>query len=222
MEARVSVVLTSCNRLDLLKRTIESFNAMNTYPVEEFIIVEDSANKEMHKVLCDLYPDYTLLLNGVNMGLIDSIDRAYSMVKTPFVFHTEDDWEFIKPGFIELALKPVINNHLVMQTWISNIHNQPVDSEIRITGGVKYRYASIAGMDNLWHGFTFHPGIRNMRVYKEIAPWAQWSDKEDFLALRECKIGEEYFRRGYRAAVLSEDYCVHTGGQATTWNTGQK
>ena len=85
MESRVSVVLTSCNRMDLLRRTIESFNAMNTYPIEEFIIVEDSANKEMHKILCDLYPDYTLLLNGVNMGLIDSIDRAYSLVKLSLI-----------------------------------------------------------------------------------------------------------------------------------------
>jgi glycosyltransferase involved in cell wall biosynthesis len=49
MEKGVTVVMTSYNRLELLKKTVASFFLMNTYPIEEFIIVEDSCNKEMHK-----------------------------------------------------------------------------------------------------------------------------------------------------------------------------
>ena len=33
--------------------------------------------------------------------LLASIDRAYSKVKTEWVFHCEDDWEFFSGGFIE-------------------------------------------------------------------------------------------------------------------------
>lgn len=216
MEPTVTLVITSCNRIELLKRTIWSFFQYNTYPIEEVIIIDDSANTEMHKQLKDLYPNYTLILNGRNIGLIDSIDRAYSMVKTPFVFHCEDDWEFIKPSFIEPSLNVIRNNHMIMQVWISNIHNQPVDAEIQYAEKVPYKQASLDGMDHLWHGFTLNPGIRSMRIYKEIAPWAQWSTPADFTAKRECLIGEEYFRRQYRGAVLLENYCVHNGGMAST------
>jgi len=217
MESLVSVVITSCNRLNLLKHTIETFNAMNTYPIKEFIIIEDSANKETHKELCALYPDYTLILNGKNRGLIDNVDRAYAVVTTPFVFHMEDDWEFLKPGFIEPSIDVITNNHMVMQVWISNIHNQPLDPDSSSSGGTTYRYAALDGMNHIWHGFTFNPGIRSVRAYQSLAPYSQWSPETDFLALRECKIGEEYFRRGYRAAVLMDSYCKHTGELESTW-----
>jgi len=222
MELEVTVVVTSCNRIGLLKKTIESFLAMNDYPIAEFIIIDDSGNAEAHRRINELYPNYTRIFNGKNEGLIDSIDRAYSMIKTPYIFHFEDDWEFIKGGFISQALKIIQMNHLVMQVWISNIHGQPVDSEVRIADSIEYRYASLDGMDHLWHGFTFHPSLRSVRVYKEAAPWSQWSPPTDFLALRECKIGEEYFRRSYRAAVLMEEHCVHKGGADSTWNVEQK
>ena len=37
----VTVVLTSCNRQDLLERTLDSFFLHNTYPIREFIVIED-------------------------------------------------------------------------------------------------------------------------------------------------------------------------------------
>ncbi len=216
MDSLVTVVITSCNRLELLLKTIQSFNAMNTYPIEEFIIIDDSGNTSAHRQICEWFPSYTKIFNGKNMGLIDSIDRIYATVRTPFVFHCEDDWEFIKPGFIEPSLNVIRNNHMIMQVWISNIHNQPVDPEIQYAEKVPYKQASLDGMDHLWHGFTLNPGIRSMRIYKEIAPWAQWSTPEDFTAKRECLVGEEYFRRQYRGAVLLDNYCIHNGGMVST------
>ena len=217
MNSLVTVVITSCNRLELLKRTIESFRKMNDYPIEEFIVIEDSANVLMHQWLSELYPNITFIFNGKNEGLINSIDRAYAIVKTPFVFHSEDDWEYTKPGFIRASLNIMENNHMVQQVWLENMHNQPLDPETISAGGTPYKYAAYDGMDHIWHGFSFHPGIKSMRIYKELAPYSQWSPESDFLALRECKIGEEYMRKNYRAAVLFGEYCIHTGGGQSTW-----
>jgi hypothetical protein len=41
-EDLVTIVLTSCNRPDLLKKTLESFIKHNTYPIKEAIIIDDS------------------------------------------------------------------------------------------------------------------------------------------------------------------------------------
>jgi hypothetical protein len=220
----IDIVITSCGRLDLLKRTINSLIKYIDYPINKIIIIDDSASNETKEGIVKFmdasqFPSkkVELIFNKENIGLINSIDKAYQLIESEFFLHCEDDWEFLKAGFIEPSLKIIQNNHLVMQTWISNIHNQPIDAEIQIADGIQYRYASIDGMDHLWHGFTLNPGIRSLRVYKAAAPWAQWSSSSDFLALRECKIGYEYFLRGFRAAVLLDSYCIHIGGLNSTW-----
>ena len=38
---KVTVVITSCGRLDLLDKTLSSFMEFNTYPIEKFIIIDD-------------------------------------------------------------------------------------------------------------------------------------------------------------------------------------
>jgi hypothetical protein len=44
----VTLVLTSCGRQDLLERTLDSFFVYNTYPIREFIVIEDGDGKKMH------------------------------------------------------------------------------------------------------------------------------------------------------------------------------
>ena len=97
---KVTVVLTSCGRLDLLTKTIESFNKFNTYPITKFIFIDDSGDikfkKKANKILTSLLKkyDYSLIFNENRQGQIKSVDYAYSMVETPYIFHLEDDWEF--------------------------------------------------------------------------------------------------------------------------------
>jgi hypothetical protein len=217
-ESKVTLVITSFNRLDLLKITTDSFNRMNTYPVKEKIIIDDSGLPKVHEKIKRDYPDYKLILNETNIGLIESIDKVYAEVTTPYVFHSEDDFRYLKPGFMEKSLKVLESNNWIMQVWLSNRHKEPLDNEIITADGVKYRLASINAMCGVWHGFTFIAGLRSMAGYEMTKPWMQWSDPKDGLSLRECKIGWEYFRLGYRAACLLDiPYCEHTGNYRTTW-----
>jgi glycosyltransferase involved in cell wall biosynthesis len=217
-DSDVTVIITSYKRLDLLKLTTDSFNKMNTYPVKEIIIIDDSGDPQEHEQLRREYPDYKLILNEKNIGLVESLDKVYAEVTTPYVFHTEDDFDFIKPGFIDKAIKVLKSNSWIMQVWAENRHGQPLDAEIIETDGVKYKLVSINGMDMIWHGFTFIASLRSMQGYEMTKPWTQWSPKTDGLSLRECKIGWAYHRLGYRgAALLDLPYCEHTGNYRTTW-----
>jgi hypothetical protein len=38
----VTVVCTSCNRPDLLEKTLDSFHKYNTYQLDSFIVIDDS------------------------------------------------------------------------------------------------------------------------------------------------------------------------------------
>jgi hypothetical protein len=222
MIGKLTVVLTSCGRVDLLKRTIDSFKKF--YTISDFIIIEDSGHKDVREELKRLYPDYTLILNKVNLGLFESIDKAYSKVRTPFVVHLEDDWEFFKGGFIERAVKILESDQSIMQVNLSNIQDQPIEG-YKFIDGMPYSIfgASSDGdaksgvWQSYWHGFTCNPSIRSMEGYNKTKPWVHWYDKEDFLALREMRIGQEYYRLGYKAAFLNDSFCTHIGGENSTW-----
>lgn len=225
----VSVVITSFNRFDLLTRTIETFNQYNTFPIEKFIIIEDSADIEMkdkvERYLASLplgiVKQYQFIFNKTNQGLVESIDKAYAQVETPYVFHSEDDYEYYREGFIERSLAVLENDPLVMQVWIRRMDDttdMPVEPEIFKVDDVQYHLIGHC-INNWWHGFCFQCGLRKMSAYDRVRPFTQWSPSTDFLAQRECKIGQAYYALGYRAAILPEGYARHTGfGRSTCGN----
>ena len=94
-------VLTSCGRFDLLAETMLTFLACNAAPIARYLIVEDSGDASVRDVLGGLDIAIEFLVNDPPRGQMASIDRAYAKVDTPYVFHCEDDWRFLRGGFIE-------------------------------------------------------------------------------------------------------------------------
>jgi len=226
----VSVVITACGRIELLKRTIDSFYDTNTYPITEFIIVEDSGKEKNHDRLRKLYPEHTLILNPKNRGQIACVDDAYSRVTTPYIFHSEDDWEYRRSGFIEKSLTILETLPNVMQVWIRGIEDtngHPIKPAMLSLENIQYRY-----VDDLptltWHGFTFNPGLRRLVDFQKIMPlkdlgkdgvWPSGRNPgkplPDFAV--ECEIGEAFYQLGYDAVTLLDEYCVHIGGQDSVY-----
>jgi len=210
----ITVVLTSCGRLELLKRTIDSFHKFNTYPIKEFIIVDDSGNHEVHEELKRSYPIETLILNDKNIGQIASIDKGYEQVKTPYLFHVEDDWEFYRQGFIEKSLAILESDPKILQVWLRehyDTNTHPIDPEIyTLPSGLQYKLMQINALQ-AWHGFTWNPGLRRLSDYKLVAPFSAIMEDGDFNALTECHIGQKYFELGFRAAILMDGYVKHIG-----------
>ena len=94
---QVTVVMTSCNRPDLLSKTLSSFMVKNTFSLDKFIIIDDSGKINCNEDVINRFRDklkITSIYNKVNIGQIQSIDKAYSYVKTKYVFHCEEDWLF--------------------------------------------------------------------------------------------------------------------------------
>jgi len=212
----ISVVLTSCGRLELLKITLDSFNKFNKYPITEFIIIDDSGNKDIHNELKNVYPDYKLILNPENRGVTACIDDAYNHVKTPYIFHCEDDWEFTKSGFIEKSIDIIKSKPTVMQVWLRGINNpnsHPIEKESFFIGDVEYKYVSV-NFGGVWHGFTFNPSVRRLKDYLRVAPYC--GIRYDGYTgnanpVFENYIGRRYYEMGFRAVTLIDEYCVHIG-----------
>lgn len=209
----VTVVLTSCGRPDCLRTTIESFEKYNTFPIAEFIIVEDSGSKSMHKMIRQLWPNYTLIFNEKNLGQVESIDKAYSRTKTQMIFHTENDWEYTAPGFIEKSIEILLTYPEVMQVWIrgyNDTNGHPVLNKDYKTGDVIFRLLA-TGVGG-WGGFTWNPGLRRKSDYEKIGPFSNIRpDLGKKSGYREMYIGQEFYKHGFRAAILPDSYCKHIG-----------
>jgi hypothetical protein len=219
----VTVVVTSCGRQDLLESTLDSFLQYNTFPIKEFIIVEDGDGSQ-NRALTEKYHGYPFkwLATGQRMGQVAAIDLAYREVRTELIFHCEDDWEFLAPSFIEKSIAVLSQNHSVLQVWIRALNdtNQcPVLNYTLMAAGVPYRllrHGDDKGRSGIWHGFSWNPGLRRMRDYRLLGSFGSldpqtiretWEVESDASAF--------YQKRGFFAAILADNsgngYVRHIG-----------
>lgn len=206
---KVTFVLTSCKRFDLLEPTLRSFLKYNTYPIEEYIIIEDSPDIEKLNRVLKKFPGikFKTLFNDPQLGQLRSIDKAYSFVKTEFIFHCEDDWLFYRHGFIEKSFSIFLEKEKIINVWLreqNDTNQHPLESEVHQTAdGVRYKYLK-TGFQGGFHGFTFNPGLRRTKDYELIKPYANWPDEIDLS-------NEYYHKYQFRGVILTEGYVKHLG-----------
>lgn len=235
---KITVVITSCGRIDLLKRTLDSFFKFNTYPIEKILITEDSADQEIFTECDKLNNAYgnklQFIYNILKIGQTKSIDRAYSMIMTPYVFHCEDDWEFYREGFIEKSLMILKSSPQILQAWIrpkSDGHLNTISKKTFSTNeGVQYRTVFPAsfytgrmlenGEKELvrdYMGFSFNPGLKRMYDYHILGSKGYQQFKQEHII-------DQYYRSlGYVVISLSVDdtdgYVKHIGNNRHVPNT---
>jgi len=219
--SEITVVLTSCNRPNELEATLQSFFKFNTYPIQKIIIIDDSGKNGCIDEAIKEIPnniEKQIIYNDQNIGQIKSIDKAYSLVETEYIFHCEDDWEFYDYDFIEKSLDILNKNQNLFCVWLRPYINfrvlyngHPVEPRIydnyRLMGVFKER-------TNIWNGVTFNPGLRRTNVCKLLLPY------EQFIGSKECNVGgveqalsNLYFNNGFRAAITLNDkgFIKHIG-----------
>lgn len=215
---KITFALTSCGRLDLLERTLDSFLKFNTYPIDQYIISEDDKNADL-SILKEKYKDYNFYWiqnENINRGFLGNIDFLYKHIETPWVFHCEDDWEFYNEGFIEKSLHILQNNNTILQVWLRDMEDtngHPIDDwYYETSGGVIFKVMALDYL-NQFSGFSTNPGLRRLK------------DKVNFEAIsklgpgfigHEGKVSIYYKLAGFRAAILPEGSVKHIGYGRTT------
>lgn len=200
----VSVVITACDRLDLLERTLRSFLAYNTYPIEKFIIRDDSGLHDVmmktSELMDSFFPQqvrHYFIGSLGQVGQAKSIDLLMAEVSTPYVFHLEDDWEFDRSGFIEDCFKVMDEN--VIQVRVRH----------RDDGSAAQTkpYNDIADQCTN-HLFSLNPHLRR-------------TDSVGFFEdLNETTLGDWVEGTSLKTLWLKEGACRHIGGHKTTNRPG--
>lgn len=217
----ITAVLTSCRRYDLLEETLKSFFAMNSAPLERLIVVEDGTDipKDVRGSFVGHPIDW--ISTGQRVGQIAAIDYAYSRVKTPYVFHMEDDWFFYRSGFLEKSLLVLQANPKCIQVHIralDDLMGHPLEEPTYKSHGVEWRQMAFDyfGDEGDWHGFSFNPGLRRLSDYIAVGGYGIHTTFDmEIPWLAESAISKLYRRRDFFAAVLSDNngsgYVQHTG-----------
>lgn len=217
MSKEVTVCLTSCNRWDLLKQTINSFNYLNTYPIKKFLITEDSVKPEMKEKILHNFGDMVeLIYNEVNLGPYKSIDKMYSMVETEYIFHSEDDWRFdSNPNFMTESIDVLEERKDIHQVWIrKDIDWSWIEPDILgTTNNAKYRMVKCPHLGG-WCGFSHNPGLRRKSDYDKMFPngFAEFIKPNEKAVHTELACNTNAMNKGYRVATLINTSCVHIGG----------
>ena len=217
MNDAVSLVITSCGRFDLLQTTFESFKRHNTYRnIRQLIVIDDSGYPEiatyhLNKIFKSFEKrlDLTLLVNEDNAGQVQSVDRAYSYVKHPYIFHLEDDWMFHRGGFIEHSFNVLLEYPSIITVWL-RAHDDTSGHPIEFIDGLPFAMPKLNFLDR-WHGFTWNPGLRRTSDYQLIENFTVTAPGESLA-------GQWYKQRGFRAAMCSipEGYVRHIGWDRST------
>ena len=212
MEAEpITMLVTSCDRLDLLERTLSSFFALNTYPLDEIILHEDSGKNNLDKVVsilrrvCPKELPMKVLISE-KRGLSGALDELFYMAKTEYVFTCEDDWLFEgNPDFMLESLKLLKALPSVHQVWVRNKtdHGHPL-LDIRIRDGVKYRPVK-PGYGGNWCGFSWNPGLRRKSDWRKMFPYGFQEYGDEIL----CNAAA--MAKGYSAVSLVNTACRHIG-----------
>jgi hypothetical protein len=215
MKSEVTLIITACDRLDLLEKTLNSFVTFNTFPIEELIIRDDSGVPEVQESMISLLDSLNLpfeyrIFSNEQIGQAKSIDLLMNAVRTFYVFHCEDDWEFYKPGFIDKSLKILKENEKVGFVWLRDPSDGIMASheEIPLNPGDSQYY--LVKRNEHSNGFSCNPHLKRMQDY--IKPYQEFES--------ESAIGKFYEVMGFETAWLTEGYVRHIGENKSTQRNG--
>lgn len=196
----LAICLTSCDRLDLLERTLTSFIRHNTYPVSKLFIRDDSGLENVHQDTHELLMKIGLpflweLLPCEQLGQAKSIDAIMSHIppkKYPLVFHLEDDWEFDRD-----CLEDAI---CALSVDVAQVRVRKIEDESAVQYGKEYVANGVKVKEALTHRFSFNPHVRR----SDLIP--------SFTGAREQFLDSWVGKNNLKTLTLVNGGCVHIGG----------
>lgn len=200
-----TVVVTSCRRFDLLGPSLVSLRDNLDIAPQRWIVVEDSDDEGVRDCVQACGIDATIIVNGRQLGQMQSIDKAYAAVDTPYVFHSEDDWSFYRSGFIRpsFALLEAFPN-LSMVGLRSRPDQNPLvrDMPPLVHAGIGYFVLDPARHPE-YFSYCFNPGLRRMSDYRRVGPFAALGHESD--------VSYAFKRQGFAIANLEAHAVRHLG-----------
>lgn len=158
-----------------------------------------------------------MIVQSEQVGHHRAVDLMYAQVKTPYIFHCEDDWFFDQPLQIDKYIELLDNDpnaNIVCLRKVSNfILTEEQQAKIKYyktkplaTSRLDYTHAK-------WHGYTFNPHIASIEAWKKTGGFYKFKKERDVSI---------FFRsQGKYNLFLKEGVCHHIGENSVSYPKNQ-
>lgn len=239
----ITFTITTCKRYDLFSQTMNSFINCCTDidKISRWICVDDNSSEEDRKKMQEKYPFFEFYFKTPEeKGHPRSMNILQKMVKTPYVFHMEDDWTFfIQKPYLQNCLDILSENPEFGQCLINRNyaelpehiryvggHHQTTDENKRyilhehaptVEAQQKF-YEKYGHKDNCayWPHFSFRPSLLKTSVWKQLGPF------DENVAHFEMVYARNYAQKKLQSVFLEGVYCKHTGRLTSEMNDPTK
>lgn len=207
-DSDITTFVLSCNRLDLLDKTIQSFISTRDQ-VTKMVIVDDSAESGVYDELVSRYGHFSdVICFPTNRMQWWAMDFMVSYCDTKYIFYLEDDWELLKPGYLGLS-KQILEKYRDIGTvdisW-RTFENEGIDSyDKNLIDGTFYykKFWRISDYHYQWYGWCGSPNLKR---------------REDLILLgrvekyyQEIWIDRKFHGLGFKAVYVNDKYVEHLG-----------
>jgi hypothetical protein len=142
------------------------------------------------------------------------IEKYTPLIKTPYVFHLEDDYEFFDYGFIELSFKIMETDPNISQVLLEE--EQHGFYKIDIGNPLCYKIMT-SPPDNIYENngdgpltlFSWRPSLKKIELQKLRMPYEPWDD-EYTIQLQVNKMGM-YSVITKNVKDGKKGFCTHIG-----------
>jgi len=207
-DSDTTTFVLSCNRLDVLAKTLQSFFDTQDY-VTKMVIVDDSAESGVFENLVEEYGDICdVICFPRNRSQWWAMDFMVSYCDSEYIFYLEDDWEFIRPGYLNQS-KQILQKYRdvgVVDTSWRTFEFQGIDSyEKGLVDDMFYwkRPWKITDGHLAWHCWVGSPNLRRRDDLIMLGRVEKWHN--------EWNIDRKFTALGFKGVYLNGEYSRHLG-----------
>lgn len=212
---KITLCLTIGKRPKELRQTLTSL--FDNFEFKHIIAINDFRDEETNQVFHELCPRGTLIMQAKQVGHHRAVDVMYQQVKTPYIFHSEDDWLFDHPLEMEKYIKLLHNDQNASMVCFRKISNffltEEQQSQVKYYDTEPLATARLDFTHRKWHGYTFNPHLTSVDTWKNTGGFSQFSRERDISI---------YFRKRNKYNLfLKEGICHHIGENSVSYPKDQ-
>lgn len=207
----ITITITTCKRLHYFEQTIAAFqqNCKDFDNHIKVILADDGSSDADRNHMQKNWPQFEYVYH--NHGQPHSLSVLFSMVKTPYFFHLEDDWILTKKFELlgtSLAILQkaglhslILGKQIGAQCKIEQHQHIPYYIHKHVDDG---RFSSnYATGNSSWPGFYLAPGLHTTSAVQSI----------EYKSIRqhERNFAKAYHAAGYKVAFTTKMIFRHIG-----------
>lgn len=201
--------VTSCDRHDLLQKTLESFYAVVDQEPQELLIYEDSQSEMPEFLSNPIWKQRGLrwISGRERRGQAFACARLIEEAQFEWVFWCEEDWYFQnrQSSFIRES-KEILNQHpeVIQVSLRGDTGWHPLEVQNGLHTAMPY-------WRGVWGGWSWNPGLRRLLDCRTILPYVSQQIGKDGLVHEEV-LSKMLLDGGRKIADLGRPIITHMGG----------